>query len=232
MLNLVLAEAALEIVPENLWSHPAVRNHSKRRDRPPNQLLLDRSLHHAAMKNLRNSEKRGRPDIIHFVLLEVLGSPLNRRGHLKVYVHTIKDYVITVDSTTRLPRNYNRFIGLIEKLFQRNRVPDEGKTLLKLDNKTLQQLLTEIGADYVLAFSRHGNPRTLQNVVPKLLTKKNPAVVIGGFPHNHFLKTTQDIVDEVVCIDPEMLDAWTVASRVIYEYECALASLSQRLQAT
>ncbi len=232
MLNLVLAEAALETVPENLWGHPAVRSHSKRRDKPPKQLLLDRSLHHAAMKHLRNSEKRGRPDITHFVLLEVLGSPLNKRGYLKIYVHTIKDYVITVDPTTRLPRNYNRFIGLIERLFQCNKVPVEGKTLLKLDKKTLQQLSTEIRTDYILAFSRQGNPKPLQNVVPRLVTKQNPTVVIGGFPHNRFFKNTRDIANEVVCIDPEMLDAWIVVSRVIYEYELALEALPQMSQST
>ena len=158
----MLAEAAIETVPEDLWSHPAVRRHSKRQRKPPKHLLLDRSLHHSAMRRLDDNLKRGRPDITHFALLEALGSPLNKEDLLQTYVHTNQDYTITVNPSTRLPRNYNRFIGLMEQLFQQQKVPTTGESLLKLEHKTLQQLLTETKADYVLAFSREGKPRTIQ----------------------------------------------------------------------
>ena len=62
----------------------------------PKQLLLDRSLHHAGMLKLKNNLKRGRPDITHFVLLEALGSPLNKEGQLQVLIHTCNDYVIRI----------------------------------------------------------------------------------------------------------------------------------------
>jgi len=110
-LILVLAESAVETVPESLWTHRSVQKHAKLRRKPPRSVLLDRSYHHAAMKGLEHSEKRGRPDIVHFALLEALGSPLNREGLLEVYVHTIDDNVITVDPETRLPRNCNRFVA-------------------------------------------------------------------------------------------------------------------------
>ena len=229
MLILVLAEAALETVPEDLWSHPAVRRHSKRQRKPPKQLLLDRSLHHSAMRRLDDNLKRGRPDITHFALLEALGSPLNKEGLLQVIVHTNKDYVITVNPSTRLPRNYNRFIGLMEQLFQLGKVPSEGEALLTLECKTLQQLLTEAKADYVLAFSREGKPKTLQDTVSSLQAKRRLAVIVGGFPHGHFSETTVQLADEVVCVDSEMLDAWVLTSRVIYEYECALSVPRKRL---
>jgi rRNA small subunit pseudouridine methyltransferase Nep1 len=163
LLILVLAEAALETVPKDLWSHPAVKRHSKRQRKPPEQLLLDRSLHHSAMRRLEDNLKRGRPDITHFALLEALGSPLNKEGLLQTYVHTNKDYAITVNPTARLPRNYNRFIGLMEQLFHQRKVPSTGETLLKLEHKTLQTLLAEAEADYILAFSRKGKPKTLQD---------------------------------------------------------------------
>ena len=228
MLILVLAEAALETVPKDLWSHPAVRHHSKRQRKPPKQLLLDRSLHHSAMRRLDDNEKRGRPDITHFALLEALGSPLNKEGLLQVYVHTNKDYTITVDPNTRLPRNYNRFIGLMEQLFQLGKVPSEGKVLLKLEHKTLQQLLTETEADYVLAFSREGKQKTLHDAVSSLQSKQRPAVIVGGFPHGHFSETAVQLADEVVCVNSEMLEAWTVASRVIYEYEGVFSATCNR----
>jgi rRNA small subunit pseudouridine methyltransferase Nep1 len=229
LLILVLAEAALETVPKDLWSHPAVRRNSKRRKKPPALLLLDRSLHHSAMRGLGNDEKRGRPDITHFALLEALGSPLNKEGLLQVYVHTIQDYTVTVNPKARLPRNYNRFVALIEQLFQLGKVPTKGEVLLKLEGKTLQDLLSEAKADYVLAFSREGQPKTLEEVGSSLQAKRRPAVMIGGFPHGHFSHSTVQLADEVVSVDSEMLEAWTLASRIIYEYERALSLPRKRI---
>jgi rRNA small subunit pseudouridine methyltransferase Nep1 len=171
------------------------------------------------MLKLPDAAKRGRPDITHFVLLEALGSPLNKEGQLRVFVHTINNQVITVNPASRLPRNYNRFIGLMEQLFEQQKVPQEGETLLALEQKTLQQLIKQIRPDHVLAFSTAGKPKTIQEVVSGLEAKTNPAVVIGAFPHGHFSEATLKLVNETVCVDPEMLNAWTVASRVIYEYE-------------
>ena len=229
LLVLVLAEAALETVPEALWSHPSVRRHSKRQRKPAVQLLLDRSLHHQAMKLLDDNLKRGRPDITHFCLLEALGSPLNKEGMLQIYVHTLENKVITVDSSTRLPRNYNRFIGLMEQLFQQGKVPIKGETLLKLEQKTLQQLLAETETDHILAFSRNGEPKTLTEAVSSLQPKKKPAIIIGAFPHSTFSETTIQLADELVCVDSEMLEAWTITSRAIYQYEQAILLPKKRV---
>jgi rRNA small subunit pseudouridine methyltransferase Nep1 len=230
LLTLILAESALEKIPKDLWSHPAIRRHSKRRGKPPELVLLDRSYHHSAMKRLRESEKRGRPDIVHFALLEALGSPLNKENLLQTYVHTQNDYVITVNSEARLPRNYDRFVGLLEQLFELGRVPSKGRTLLKLEHKTLPQLLEETRNDQVMAFSRKGSPKTLETTIPMLLEKQRPCVIIGGFPRGHFSATTTGLAGEVVCIDPHMLETWTLTSRVIYEYECAILLPEKRLK--
>jgi rRNA small subunit pseudouridine methyltransferase Nep1 len=230
LLILILAESALETVPKGLWSHPAIRRHSKRRGKPPGRILLDRSYHHSAMKKLRENEKRGRPDIAHFALLEALGSPLNKERLIQVYVHTNNDHVITVNPEARLPRNYDRFVGLLEQLFELGRVPSAEQTLLKLERKTLSQLLEETEIDYVMAFSRKGSAETLEEIVSRLLEKQKAAVIIGGFPHGHFSETTIRLADEVVCIDPDMLETWTLTSRVIYEYERANSLPKKRLQ--
>jgi len=75
------------------------------------------------MRTLTNASKRRRPDIAHFTVLEALGSPLNKEGVLRTYMHTLDDRVITVSPKIRLPRNYDRFVGLIEQLFQKDRIP-------------------------------------------------------------------------------------------------------------
>ncbi len=232
MLTLVLVESALETVPEKLWKHPSVIKHAKKWQTEPRFILLDRSFHHSAMKTLEQNEKRGRPDIAHFALLEALGSPLNREGLLRTYVHTFNDFVISVSSETRLPRNYDRFVGLIQQLFQSGRVPPElsEKALLTLEQKTVKELIQDVKPSYVLAFSRVGQPATVEKAVSKIANEKNPVTIVGGFPSGHFSKATTKLVNETVCIDPEMLETWAVTSRVIYEFERALSLPEKRLQ--
>jgi len=230
LLILILAESALETIPRDLWEHPAVRRDSKKRKKHPQFLLLDRSFHHVAMKTLPENEKRGRPDIVHFALLEALGSPLNKEKLLQVYVHTINDYVMWVKPETRLPKNYNRFVGLMEQLFEAGKTPTNGPALLKLEPKTLPQLLRKISPTQVVAFSRTGKPHTLEDVMSKLSRGERPAVIIGGFPHGHFSTTILQLADELVRIDEETLETWTVTSRVIYEYERAISLPLKRLK--
>lgn len=184
------------------------------------------------MKMLDENEKRGRPDIVHFALLEALGSPLNKERLLQTYVHTINDQAITIKPETRLPRNYDRFVGLMEQLFELGRGPPTGEALLKLEPKTLPQLLQEIDATHTVAFSRRGAPHTLLEVILRLSDEKRPLVIVGAFPHGHFSETTSKLADDVVRIDPEMLEAWTITSRVIYEYERTISLPKKRLKRT
>ena len=220
----------METVPRDLWNQRVVKRHAKKRGKHPSLVLLDRSYHHAAMKKLREAEKRGRPDIVHFTLLEALGAPLNREGHLEVYVHTRDEKVITIDRETRLPRNYNRFVGLIEQLFERRRISSADRELLIVESKTLPQLLGQIKTDYVLTFGREGSSKTIEEVVSTLFKKQRPTIIVGGFPHGQFSDTTVQLADEVVCVDPEMIDTWTLTSRVIYEYERASSLPQKRLK--
>ena len=229
MLTLILAESALETIPKTLWQHHSIIRYTEKHGKPPEFILLDRSYHHAAMKMLKDSEKRGRPDIIHFALLEALGSPLNKERLLQVYAHTFSDYVVAIAPETRLPRNYNRFIGLMEQLFEFEKIPPTGKPLLALKKQRLPQLLQVVKPTYVLAFSRKGNPCTLQDAVSKLSNMEKPVAIVGGFPHGHFSEKTSKLADETVAIDPEMLETWTVTSRLIYEYECAISLPRKRL---
>jgi len=232
LLNLILAESALETIPEKLWKHPSVQKYAKLRRKHPRSVLLDRSYHHRIMKSLEHSEKRGRPDIVHFALLEALGSPLNKEGLLQVYVHTFNDYVIGVNPETRLPRNYGRFVSLIEQLFEYRRVPPQQNqtALLTLEQKTLTQLIQEVEPSYVLAFSRRGKPHTLEEAISQLSLEKRPVLIAGGFPHGHFSEATLKLANETVCIDPDMLETWTVTSRAIYEYERMLSVSKKRLK--
>ncbi len=232
MFTLVLVESALETIPKQLWSQPTIKKYADLHRKHPRFIMLDRSYHHSAMKKLEHNEKRGRPDIVHFALLEALGSPLNKERLLQVYVHTCNNYVISVNAETRLPRNYNRFVSLMEQLFEAGQIPPEQNEapLLKLRPQTLAQLVHEIHPSRILAFSRLGKRRTLEETISKLAEKKSPAVFVGGFPRGHFSDATTKLADEIVSIDLETLEAWTLASRVIYDFERALSLPKKRLQ--
>ena len=234
MLTLILAESALETIPRSLWNHHAIKKISKTHRKHPRFILLDRSYHHAAMKELKDSEKRGRPDIVHFALLEALGSPLNKEKLLTVYVHTFGDHTIRVNHEARLPRNYSRFVSLIEQLFEFSRVPpnENERPLLTLKHQTLSQLINEVKPAHLLALTRIGKPRTLEEAISNLAKNDNVGVLVGGFPRGHFANATVKLADEIVCIDPEMLETWTVVSRTIYEFERALFLPKKRLAAT
>jgi len=233
LLTLVLVESALETIPKQLWNHGAIKKISEQRHKHPRFIVLDRSYHHSAMRKLELSEKRERPDIVHFALLEALGSPLNKEKLLQVHVHTFNDYVISVKAETRLPRNYNRFVSLMEQLFELGRIPpaQAEAPLLRAERQTLTQLVhDQVKPSYVLALSRIGKRKTLEEAISKLTREERPTVFVGGFPHGHYSKGTTMLADEIVSIDKDMLETWTVVSRVTYEFERILSLHKKRLQ--
>ncbi|MEM2093778.1 MAG: hypothetical protein QXI32_00590 [Candidatus Bathyarchaeia archaeon] len=218
MLTLILVESALELVPENLRKHPSVkRNQSSKRKL--GNLILDRSYHHTAMRFLKNAEKRGRPDIVHFCLLNALGTPLNKELMLRVYVHTIDDKVISIAPETRLPRNYERFKGLMEQLYRIRRIPPEGKPLLEMKSESLDSLLQRVDPSVVIALSVVGRKSTPEDVIKSLIHFDNPVLIVGGFPRGHFSDSVTKLFDNTFSIDPNGLDAWIVVSRLLYEFE-------------
>lgn len=220
MLNIILAEAALELVPKSIADHPAVIKNAERRGKRPSETLLDISLHYDAMKKLPSREKRGRPDIVHISLLNVLSSPANLEGLVRTYVHTINDQVIYMDPNIKLPRNYNRFVGLMEQLFKKSRVPPKGeKVLMYLKGQTLEGLLREIKPSKTFILSEKGHIERLEEVAEKLAQEGRPAVVIGGFQKGDFLSKHLEAADEVVSIYRTALDTWTAVSLIIHSYE-------------
>ena len=49
MLNVVIAEAELELVPKRLSEHPTIKSSAERTGVPPDQMLLESTYHHRAM---------------------------------------------------------------------------------------------------------------------------------------------------------------------------------------
>jgi len=226
MLHLIFLESALELVPSELSQHPAVISDARRRKKSPSRILLDDSRHHTAMRKLHRAEKRGRPDIIHTCLLLALDSPLK---DLSIYVHTFDGKVIWINREVRLPRNYNRFVGLMEDLFEKKRIisgeggtDSEKKTLLEITDMSLHDLLENLGC-HVVVMDEKG-----ESSLEKAL-KKDVAVCIGAYPHGDFEERTLRILEnfnpEFVSVFRRPLTGLYVTSRVLCEYERKFGSI-------
>jgi len=219
MLNLIIAEAALETIPEPIRKHPLIIKDASKRGKDPQEILLDRSYHHKAMEKIDKSWKRGRPDIAHFCLLEALGSPLNKNNELTTFLHSITDLVFDFDPSIRLPRNCVRFKGLIEQAIKLGKVPLNGKSLISVTERRLEELLEDVNPTFTIALNTLGKKENIEEVASILNGEEKPLLLIGGFPSGHFSKKVVSLVDEVFCVYPETLDAGLITGRILHEFE-------------
>lgn len=202
MLTLVIAEAELELIPPSIQEHPAIRRSAQKRGKSPHTILLDSNFHHSALRDLKEGNRRGRPDIIHIILLCALESILNKKGLLTLYVHTRNDEIIFINSHTRIPRSYNRFCGLMEQLLREGSIQD----LFYIEKSPLLPFLETLPGEKVFM---HREGKSLQ-------VSQNMVCVIGGFPHGDF--HTQVLYPSYRLSD-DPLTAWTVATELMVRYE-------------
>jgi rRNA small subunit pseudouridine methyltransferase Nep1 len=247
MISLVIAEAAIETVPIQIIDHPSVRNHAKRMGRRSNETLLDRSYHHSAMvhANLKSEWKRGRPDIVHFALMEALSTPLFLRRTLNVYVHTINNNLISIGENLRIPKSYFRFEALMIDLFKKKiikpdnegSISDEANNdlhnhitnkniLLQLhENMTFSTVIEKIiQPATVIGLSTTGVHKTAQSIVEQNVSSENTncSFIIGGFARGHFSNDTTAFLKRLYSIADYRLEAHVVIARIIYECEKVL----------
>ena len=230
-ISLIIAEASIETVPKQIASHPAVKNHAQKLGKNPREILLDRSYHHAAMlrAGLESYWKRGRPDIIHFALMEALSTPLFLKSMLKVYIHTVTDKVILIGDNLRIPKSYFRFEGIMMNLFKEKVIKsaDGNNTLLELhDNITFEEFIkNKVRPDKLIGLSSNGVQSTAEEIVSRNIIKNDHhfAFVIGGFPRGHFSDHTSKMFSCSYSIGEFKLEAHTVIARILYECEKVLA---------
>ena len=222
VLTLVIAESSIELVPREIVGHPAVLNWARRKKKDHSRLILDQTYHYPAMKKLGIDLQLGRPDITHLCLLAALGSPLNLKGELSCFVHTRDNKIVRVDPKTRLPRNTDRFVALLEQLYEQGAVPKNGPHLLTLEQASLGSLFSTIDSDSVVALTTQGMLMSMHAVAEELARKKKPVLLVGGFSDGHFSKQALGLSTEAYKIDRRGLDAWTVVARAVYDYEQAI----------
>lgn len=217
MLSLVIAESALELVPKEMHRHNSVTASARRFNKKPSEILLDVSWHFAAMKGIKNEIKRGRPDLVHFSLLEACSIPLYFEDKLNVFVHTIDDKVISVGKNVRLPKSYHRFTGLVEKLYATEEIKENNNTLLTLQDMSLGDLIRKIDPEETIALSSKGVKSSYQKLAEEV--DNNTCLVIGGFSKGQFFDKNKEYFDKTIAVDKNPLEAHIIISRVLYECE-------------
>ena len=174
MIRFVFIDTALETIPKEIRSHPVILRDAKRRGKDVSYMLLDDSRHHVAMRNLRDKAKRGRPDILHTCLLTLIDSQID---DLDIFIHTYDNKVIWVNRETKVPRNYNRFVGLMEDLFKKRVISSKGEKLLEITGLSLEDVVREKSIVMKEGFSEEN----LYSAKRRDLT-----ICIGCFQHGDF----------------------------------------------
>lgn len=217
MLSLVIAESALEIVPKELQNHNSVLASARRFNKKPSEILLDVSWHFAAMKKIKNEIKRGRPDLVHFCLLEACSIPIYFENRLQVFIHTVDDRTIFFGKSVRLPKSYHRFAGLIEKLYSEGKIEENGKKLLEIKKMNFGDLIKKISPRRVIGLSSKGALSSYQQFAEE--TDKDTCIVVGGFAKGQFSDDTRKYFDKMISVDKSPLEAHVIISRILYECE-------------
>ncbi len=201
MIHLLIVDAELELVPEHA---PDARSTSLKGIR-----VLDAYFHPETVSGLPESDRRGRPDIIHRCLSLCQESILNRRGLLKVCIHTRGGKILDVDPGMSVPPNYVEFLDQMARLLSGERVSGYA-----MRTGGLQTVLGEIGADKVIAMSPSGEERDLRAVLAPL-RGKDVAVIIGGFPEGDYTSPVYRLAEAIISLGPELLTVPTVVCEVL-----------------
>lgn len=217
MISLILSESSLELVPPELEHHPSVIAHARKLGKHPSEILLDNSWHFAAMKGIENEMKRGRPDLVHFSILEATTIPLYLQNKMKLYVHTLDDKVISFGKNVHIPKSYHRFEGVIEKLYQEKEITTNDDILLEIGEKTFSELLGEINPSKVFGFSTKGTKSTYEKIAKEI--PDDACVVVGGFQKGHFSDSVESKITDLYSVGAESFEGHVVVARMLYEYE-------------
>lgn len=215
----ILADSELELVPKEIVNERCIVNNARSRGKPPEKMLLDASHHHPAFGKLKDSERRGRPDIVHFFLMLCMDSDLSAEGRLRVFVHTRNNDVIAINPETRLPPHYPRFVGLMESLYEHRVVPSRENALLELrENVPLETLVAALRPDEVLVLAPEGEQVPLHEKFASIKGER-VVVIIGGFSKGDYRSDLSKFPHTKVSLGPRLLKVWTVTSKIL----CAIS---------
>lgn len=220
MIVFILANSPLELIPRQMWHHPAIRKWAKIRNKKPSEMILDASLHFSAIRDHGLDRNRGRLDILHRALLTILDTDLCKEGLIsEIVIHTINKKVYSINPQTRLPRHYFRFIGLMEKLLLEGEIQASNIRLI-FQRKNLEETLKNNNVAYTIGFSRRGKQVILDHYFKQVISRnKNIAIVVGAFAHGFFSDDILQIIDNLISIGKRSYTTSYVLCKIINSLE-------------
>lgn len=174
-INIVLFNSALELTRElgsHKLKHPVFINDMRRRKlKSPGDLLLDIAIHSSGMSPV-DRENRGRPDIVHQILLQyrfnlALGNitsafkeekeqkkeQLLQVYPLRLWIHLPQDEIFEVLPEWRIPVSYTRFCGIMEVLLQNKKLETPPILIRKI---SLSELMKELSPEKIILWTKNG----------------------------------------------------------------------------
>lgn len=172
-------------------------------------------------KKLKKDPKEFRPDICHQELLALLDSPLNKSGHLQVYIRTSRNVLIELHPSVRIPRTYKRFAGLMVQLLHKMKIKasENGTTLMKVIKNPFSQHLPVGTHVYGMScqgvlYSPLGLTKALIPVSPDEATHQ-VCFIIGAMAAGHVTVEDHPYIEKMFSISEYPLSGAAAINRIL-----------------
>jgi rRNA small subunit pseudouridine methyltransferase Nep1 len=226
----IIEQASLELLPTSVHKHKSAKAMESKFGIIPSRQILDDNFHHEAITHLEENEKRGRPDVLHFALLDITSTPLYATNKVSVVIHTWGNETIWLKEGVRVPRTLLRFNGLVSKILSNEVGKDESRLFNLRRSQLFDELLEEIRPSNVVSLTKIGKPTDLREFLSHdtgLLSQGKNAWIVGGFAFGHFQDKVIESSDHVISISSYPLPSHVVTARLTYELERALMNSPQ-----
>ena len=155
-----------------------------------------------------------------------------------MHLHLQDGNIIEINPEVRLPRNYDRFVGLFEQLLLKGQVPVEGTPLLKITNKSLSSLISEMKNDSSESLSiltvEGGAKTTIDSLQLRFPNDVSIPVIVGvgAFPHGDFSEDLKKLFELHLELDIEVMMAWHVCAEILWTYSGQVGTIKDRYSIT
>lgn len=186
---------------------------------PTSHQLLNCDEHMSKIRQLKRDPAFCRPDIVYQCLQVLSQCPLNRAGHLQVYVRTQNKELFRVDPQLAVPDTFDGFSKIMVQLLHQCR-PVRAKSCSK---QLLKLLKNPVTLHLPVGCPRYGTSSKAKRVIrPSELVPSegsphnSVAIVIGAMAHE---SCQPDYVDETFSISKYPLSAALVCAKITSAFE-------------
>jgi len=179
--------------------------------------LLNIDEHKGILARAGREFSSARPDITHQCLLMLFDSPLNRAGLLQVFIRTSQNVLIEINPSTRIPRTYKRFAGLMVQLLHKYSITaaESSTKLLKVIKNPITDHLPPGCKKLLMSYSAEA-PVKPSELVPE---GEDPIVIVVGAIAKGAIET--DYTEKNLSISNYPLSAALTCTKICDAFEQA-----------